>query len=92
MDEILEQFENNEEVDEILEQPIKVYIKVDSNLNVIEINSEIFITDFTDWFYIDEGYGDKYAHAQGHYFENPLINDNGEYNYKYINNEIIKEE
>lgn len=77
-------------MEEIIEQPIKVYIKVNSNNEIIDINSEIFIKDFTDWIEIDSGYGDKYAHAQSQYFNKPLINDDGNYNYKYFNRKIIE--
>ena len=65
-----------------LEQPIKVYVKVNSNNEIIAINSEIFINDLTEWTYIDEGYGDKFAHAQSQYFDKPLIDENGNYRYK----------
>lgn len=88
---------------EELEQPIKVYIKINSNNDIVEINSEIFIQDpinetydifiegFINWIYLDEGFGDKYAHAQSQYFEKPLINEEGKYNYKYENGEIKEE-
>ena len=75
---------------EELEQPIKVYIKINSNNEIVDINSEIFIKDLTNWIYIDEGYGDKYAHAQSQYFDKPLINEDGQFNYKYENSEIIE--
>ena len=68
---------------EILEQPIKVYIKTNSNREIIAINSDIFIDDLTGWIEIDKGYGDKYAHAQSQYFDKPLIDENGKYNYTY---------
>lgn len=68
----------------------KVYIKIDDNTNITDINSDIFIKDLRDWIKIDEGTGDKYAHAQGHYFNKPLTNENGVYNYKYIDGVIIE--
>lgn len=72
------------------EQPIKVYIKVNSNNQVVEINSEIFIKDFTGWIEIDSGFGDKYAHAQSQYFDKPLINEDGSFSYKYENNKVVE--
>ena len=78
-------------MEEIIEQPIKVYIKVNSNNEVIEINSEIFIKDLTNWVYIDSGFGDKYAHAQSQYLYKPLIDEDGRYNYKYINGGIVEQ-
>lgn len=71
------------------ESKIKVYIKINDKNEVTEINSEIFIRDLTDWIYIDEGYGDKYAHAQGHYLDEPLTNEVGEYNYCFDDGKII---
>ena len=47
--------------------PIGVYVKRASNGKVLEINSDIFIEDFEGWEKIDEGFGDKYAHAQTQY-------------------------
>lgn len=76
---------------EELEQPIKVYIRVNSNNEVIDINSEIFIQDLTSWIEIDSGYGDKYAHAQSQYFDKPLVNEDGRYNYKYKNGGIVEQ-
>ena len=75
-------------MEEMIEQPIKVYAKVNENKEIIEVGSSIFIEDTTGWIEIDEGFGDKYAHAQSQYFDKPLINENGVYNYKYINNKI----
>ena len=75
-----------EEKDEIIEEkPISVYVKTNSEGFIIEINSDIFIQDLSGWQKIDEGYGDKYAHAQNLYFEKPLIDENGNYQIKYEN-------
>ena len=67
---------------EEMEQPIKVYVKINTNNEIIEVGSSIFIKDLTDWHEIDAGFGDKYAHAQSQYFDKPLMNENGTYNYK----------
>lgn len=63
------------------EEKIKVYVKVNENNEIIDVNSEIFISDLTGWTKIDEGYGDKYAHAQSQYFDKPLMDIEGNYNY-----------
>ena len=76
-------------MEEIIDEKIKVFIKIDYNTkNIIDINSEIFIKDLTGWIKIDSGYGDKYAHAQSQYFDKPLIAENGDYNYKFIDGKI----
>lgn len=62
-------------------QPIKVYVKVNADGYITDINSEIFIKDFTGWIEIDKGYGDKFSHAQSQYFDKPIIDENGEYTY-----------
>lgn len=72
-----------------LREPIKVYVRVNANNNIIEVGSSIFIKDLNDWIEIDNGFGDRYAHAQSQYFEKPLINEDGAYNYKYENGRII---
>lgn len=72
------------------ETKIKVYVKVNENNEIIEINSDIFIDDLTDWIYIDEGHGDRYAHAQSQYFEKPLTDMEGNYNYKYKNGKVVE--
>ena len=69
---------------------IGVYVRVDENNNIIEVNSDIFIPDLTGWIKIDEGVGDKYAHAQSQYFNKPLLNDNGIYNYKLVNGKVVE--
>ena len=77
-------------MEEMIEQPIKVYVKVNENKDIIDVGSSIFIEDTTGWIEIDEGFGDKYAHSQSQYFDKSLMNDNCEYNYKYVNEKIIE--
>lgn len=73
----------------IEEQPIKVYVKVNENNEIIEVGSEIFIKDLTGWVEIDKGFGGKYAHAQSQYFDKPLMNKDGTYNYKLDGTKVI---
>lgn len=77
------------EIDFLIEnEPTKVYIKTDSSGNVTAVNSNIFLSNLVGWTYIDEGHGDKYAHAQGNYFDKPIMTDEGIYRYKYIDNAV----
>ena len=72
--------------------PIKVYIKINERKEIINVNSSIFIEDTTGWIEIDEGFGDKYAHAQTQYFDEPITNEEGNYNYCYEENlKVISE-
>ena len=84
------QEEQVEEFVEIPEEPIKVYAKVNTNNEIIEVGSSVFIQDTTGWVEIDEGFGDKFAHAQSQYFEKPLMNEDGTYNYSYIDGQIVE--
>lgn len=68
--------------DETKYKKIGVYVKTNLEGYVIDINSDVFIKDFTGWTKIDEGYGDNYAHAQSKYFGQSLVNEKGHYRYK----------
>ena len=59
-----------------------VYIRTDSTGRVLEINSSAFLVDTTGWTQIDEGWGDKYHHAQGNYLDGPLYTEDGIPRYK----------
>lgn len=65
-----------------------VYIKTNADSVVTDINSDAFISDFSDWTKIDEGYGDKYHHAQGNYLPLGLTTDDGIYQYKYTSGKL----
>lgn len=70
---IEENLADSQEFDGTKEKPIGVYVRYDENGNIIEVNSDIFIKNFDGWTKIDEGYGDRYAHAQSQYFDEPLF-------------------
>ena len=74
------------------EMKSRVYILTDDDNNVIRIEGEYTLPDdLTGWILIDEGEpSDRYNLAQTHYLDKPLINDEGAYNYKYINGEIVE--
>lgn len=67
-----------------------VYVKPSDNGYITAINSSAFLADTTDWVEIDRGYGDKYHHAQGNYFEHPIITDGGAYRYKLVNGKAVE--
>ncbi|WP_236895399.1 hypothetical protein [Clostridium beijerinckii] len=68
----------------------RVYVKVDSNNVIAEINSSIFISDATGWIQIDEGTGDRYSHAQGMYLGKSLMDMTSKYNYKLVDGEPVE--
>ena len=61
-----------------------VYVKPNESGYITAVNSSAFLTDTTGWVEIDRGYGDKYHHAQGNYFPQPIITDSGAYRYKLV--------
>ena len=70
----------------------KVYVRVDENNRIIEINSSEFIKDkdLEGWTQIDAGEGDRYHHAQGNYFKKSLFNENGIPVYKLTGGEAVE--
>ncbi len=69
---------------------IKVYVKLNEQNEIVQINSDIFLVNTDGYICIDEGEGDKYAHAQGCYFEKPLYDEQGRYNYKYVDGQVVE--
>ena len=69
--------------------PYIVYVKTDSNGYITAVNSSAFLTDTADWVEIDSGYGDKYHHAQGNYFPEPVYTHGGAYRYKLVDGEPV---
>ena len=65
-------------------KPYIVYVKPDSTGCITAVNSSAFLPDTTGWTEIDSGYGDKYHHAQGNFFPQPIITMGGAYRYKLI--------
>lgn len=71
-------------------KPYEVYVQTNENGYIIEVNSSAFLEDHTGWTQIDEGYGDKYHHAQGNYFPLPIITLGGAYRYKLVNGKPVE--
>ena len=71
-------------------KPYEVYIKTNENSFIIAVNSSEFLDDTTDWLKIDEGYGDKHHHAQGNYFDKPIMTDSGVCRYKLVDGKAVE--
>ena len=71
-------------------KPYIVYVKTNPDNYIISINSSEFLDDLTGWVKIDEGYGDKYHHAQGNYFPEYIITEGGAYRYKLIDGKAVE--
>lgn len=63
---------------------IKVYVQTDAKGSITAVNSSIFLSDINGWIEIDSGTGDRCAHAQGNYFDQPIITAEGIYRYKLV--------
>lgn len=62
--------------------PYIVYVKTDDAKRITAVNSSAFLPDTDGWTEIDGGYGDKYHHAQGNYFDNPIMDMRGIFRYR----------
>ena len=83
MDNIIETYE------EITPEPYNVYVQVDEQDRITVVNSSAFVPD--GWgTEIDQGYGDKYHHAQGNYFPQPLYTEDGIPRYKLEEGQAIE--
>lgn len=76
---------------EIEEPKSRVFILIDDNNRITRIEGEYTLPqDLTDFIQIDEGEGDKYNLAQTHYLDKPLMTEDGIYQYKYENGEVVE--
>lgn len=67
-----------------------VYVKPNESGYVTAVNSSAFLPDTAGWTEIDRGFGDRYHHAQGNYFPQPLITDGGAYRYKLVGGMVVE--
>lgn len=69
----------------------KVYVSLQDGY-ITSINSEIFLTqdEIQTMTLIDQGQGDKYAHAQSQYLEKGLVDEQGRYNYKFVAGKVVE--
>lgn len=74
-----------------MENEYKVYVSLQDGY-ITSINSEIFLSlgEMDAMTEIDQGQGDKYAHAQSQYLEKGLIDEHGRYNYKFVEGKVIE--
>ena len=71
-------------------KPYIVYVKTDDANRITAVNSNTFLTDTDGWTEIDSGYGDKYHHAQGNYFDKPLYDERSICRYKLVNGRPVE--
>jgi hypothetical protein len=73
----MQKFIKEKNMEEIFENKIKVYAKVNVKGYVEELCSDIFLKDVSDWEYVGEGVGDRFAHAQTMFLKEPLKAQDG---------------
>lgn len=71
-------------------EPYKVYVKTDDKNRITAVNSSAFLSSLEGWQEIDSGFGDKYHHAQGNYFDQPIMDDRGIYRYKLVEGAVVE--
>ncbi len=69
----------------------KVYVSLQDGY-ITSINSDIFLSkeEIQAMSKIDQGQGDKYAHAQSQYLDKELVDEHGRYNYKFVEGKVIE--
>lgn len=67
----------------------RVLVRTDSENRVTAINSSGF-ADGDGWIQIDEGYGDKYHHAQNNYLDKSIMDERGIYRYKLVGGKPVE--
>lgn len=69
----------------------KVYVSLQDGY-ITSINSEIFLSEeeMSTMTEIDQGQGDKYAHAQSQYLDKELVDEYGRYNYIFVDGKVVE--
>ena len=71
----------------------KVYVLLNEDNRIIRCEGGYTmqnIQNIDDWVFIDEGTGDKYNHAQGNYFDKPIMTMGGAYRYKLVDGKPVE--
>lgn len=65
-------------------KPYIVYVKLDDKNLITSVNSSALLLNTDGWTEIDSGFGYKYHHAQGNYFDKPIMDMRGIYRYRLV--------
>ena len=66
-----------------------VYVQTDEQGRITAVNSSAFVS--ADWgTEIDSGFGDRYHHAQGNYFPQPIYTEDGIPRYKLEDGQAVE--
>lgn len=67
-----------------------VYVLTDQKACIVAVDSSAFLPDPSGWVEIDSGYGDRYHHAQGNYFDQPIMDERGIWRYKLSDGKAVE--
>ena len=81
-------FYTGEQIEQL--PPYIVYVKPNDSGYITSVNSSAFLRETDGWTEIDRGYGDKYHHAQGNYFPQPIMDDRGIYRYRLVDGKAVE--
>ncbi len=76
---------------EYKEMPISIYVETNEEGYITKMFSSIFEKPNATSIKIDDGRGDKYAHAQNQYLPKSLHDERGKYRYKYEGGRIYEQ-
>ena len=65
-------------------EPYIVYVKLDDDNMITDVDSSAFLPDADGWVEIDRGHTQRHHHARGNYFEKPIMDDRGIKRYRAI--------
>ena len=68
--------------DILFNRKAKVFVKVNKDGFITQVDSDVFLKDKTGWTIYDEGEGERFVYAQTAYFEEPLVDEEGNFRYK----------
>ena len=72
-----------------MEFKYKVFVQTDEQNRITAINSSAFVP--AEWgTEIDNGTGDRYHHAQGNYFDQPIYTEDGIPRYKLVDGKAVE--
>ena len=72
------------------QEPYKVYALLDERGCILSINCSEWMQSTDGWTFIDEGYGDRYHHAQGNYLPGDTSTMDGIPRYRWDGMQVVE--
>jgi len=71
-------------------KPYIVYVRTDDAGRITSVNSSALLKNTDNWTEIDNGYTQRYRHAQSCYFDKPIIDMRGIHRYKLVDGKPVE--